>query len=79
MHGCLGPAGVCRSSGVSVACYCSPKSLLMESVAEGCVGVLLFPAALLLPLLSNTFTIRNPGAGLEFWNLGGICWRAGPF
>lgn len=36
-----------------------------ESASEGCVGALLFPAAVPLPLLSNTFTIKGPGAGLE--------------
>lgn len=37
----------------------------LESASERCVGALLFPAALPLPRLSNTFTIKGPGAGLK--------------
>lgn len=70
--------------GVSVASYYFPKSPLentplMENANEGCEGMLLFPAALLLPLLSKMFTITNLGADLEFWNLGGIVLEHGTF
>lgn len=66
----------------AVVCYCSLKSPLentevTESVAEGCVGVLLFLDALSLPHLSDAFTISNPWAYLEFLNaLGQQCWKS---
>lgn len=43
----------------------SPPPPAPERASEGCVGALLFPAALPLPRLSNTFTIKGPVAGLE--------------
>lgn len=73
MHGCLAAAGVClrvAAEEVVPAGFYSPKSPLedtamTESAAEARVGVRSFPAALLLPLLSNTVAIRNPGPDLE--------------
>lgn len=87
------PSPLVRSGGAvaSVACSSALESHLdntevTESVAEGCVGVLLFPAALLLPQPSNTVTIRDRRADLEFWNFtarrdrnAGVVWSVRSF
>lgn len=80
MHGCLGAAGVCLRVAPEEVVPAAPLSpVIAPTSPHWKYAVLLFPAALLLPFLSNPFTIRNPGADLEFWNLGGFLLESGTF